>query len=92
VSWQDRIEQLKAYKAEHGDLLIPIRYKLNPSLGKFVHNTREQFKLFHKRTKANYKKKCSLTHERLAQLDQIGECPKRLTSVAIWERGCFAFV
>jgi Helicase associated domain len=72
VSWEDRIEQLRSYKAEHGDLLIPIRYRDNPSLGKFVHNTREQYKLFHKRAPANYKKKCSLTQERIEQLDQIG--------------------
>lgn len=72
VSWEDRIEMLKRYKAEHGNLLIPIRYKCNPSLGKFVHNTREQFKLFHHKTKAGYKKKCSLTEERIKQLDELG--------------------
>lgn len=72
ISWDDRVDMLKAYKAEHGNLLIPIRYKENPSLGKFIHNTREQFKLFHKRTPEGYKKKCSLTLERIAQLDEIG--------------------
>ena len=72
VSWEDRMEMLQRYKQEHGDLLIPIRYKQNPSLGKFVHNTREQYKLFHKRTPEGYKKKCSLTAERIAQLDDIG--------------------
>jgi hypothetical protein len=72
VSWEDRIAMLKAYKEQHGDLLIPIRYKLNPSLGKFIHNTREQYKLYHKRCPPNYKKKCSLTAERIAQLDEIG--------------------
>lgn len=72
VAWDDRIEQLLEYKRKHGDLLIPIRYKLNPSLGKFVHNTREQYKLFHKRTPEGYKKKCSLTAERIKQLDEIG--------------------
>jgi Helicase associated domain len=86
VSWEDRIEQLKQYRDEHGDLLIPIRYKKNPSLGKFVHNTREQFKLFHKRAPPNYKKKCSLTQERIEQLDQIGtpksEGPRRQSLVA----------
>lgn len=74
VSWEDRLNQLKQYKSEHGDLLIPIRFKPNPSLGKFVHNTREQYKLYHKLTPAGYKKKCSLTAERLAQLEEIGAC------------------
>jgi hypothetical protein len=72
VSWEDRMKQLTEYKAEHGDLLIPIRYKLNPSLGKFVHNTREQYKLYHKQTPEGYKKKCSLTSERIRQLEELG--------------------
>ena len=50
VSWDDRLKQLADYKQAHGNLLIPIRHKINPSHGKFVHNTREQFKLFHKQT------------------------------------------
>jgi hypothetical protein len=72
VSWEDRIQMLHEYKEQHGSLLIPIRYKLNPSLGKFVHNTREQYKLFHKLTPEGYKKKCSLTAERIQQLNDIG--------------------
>jgi Helicase associated domain len=72
VSWDDRVASLAAYKEKHGDLNIPIRYKANPSLGKFVHNTREQFKLYHGRTKPGYQKTCSLTAERIAQLDAMG--------------------
>lgn len=72
IAWSDRLQQLVDYKAQHGNLLIPIRYKHNPSLGKFVHNTREQYKLFHKKTPAGYKKKCSLTPERIRQLDDVG--------------------
>eukprot|EP00934_Nitzschia_sp_Nitz4_P001452 Nitzschia sp. Nitz4//scaffold30_size153850//140426//142228//NITZ4_002800-RA/size153850-augustus-gene-0.77-mRNA-1//-1//CDS//3329547330//1452//frame0 len=72
VSWTERLLQLQEYKQEHGHLLIPIRYKKNPSLGKFVHNTREQYKLYHKQTPVGYKKKCSLTAERIAQLEEIG--------------------
>ena len=72
VAWEERLGMLKEYKRIHGDLLIPIRFKENPSLGKFVHNTREQYKLFHKRTPDGYKKKCSLTEGRIQQLDEIG--------------------
>lgn len=72
VGWETRMEQLAEYKKEHGNLLIPIRYKHNPSLGKFVHNTREQYKLFHKMTPAGYKKRCSLTAERIHQLHDLG--------------------
>lgn len=72
VPWKDRISTLQAYKEQHGHLNIPIRYKANPSLGKFVHNTREQFKLFHGKVKKGYQKRCSLTAERIAELDAIG--------------------
>jgi hypothetical protein len=72
VAWNDRIAMLSKYKEDFGNLLIPIRYKLNPSLGKFVHNTREQYKLFHKKTPVSYKKKCSLTAERIQQLEDLG--------------------
>eukprot|EP00980_Cylindrotheca_fusiformis_P021504 scaffold8353_cov138-Cylindrotheca_fusiformis.AAC.35 len=72
VQWETRMQQLADYKKEHGNLLIPIRYKQNPSLGKFVHNTREQYKLFHKMTPVGYKKRCSLTRERIQQLDDLG--------------------
>ena len=72
ISWEDRIASLKAYKEEHGDLNIPIRYKKNTSLGKFVHNTREQYKLFHNQCKPGYQKRCCLTAERIAVLNEIG--------------------
>lgn len=72
VAWEDRLASLRAYKTEHGHLNIPIRYKANPSLGKFVHNTREQFKLYHHQCKPGYQKRCSLTPERVVELDAIG--------------------
>jgi Helicase associated domain len=72
VPWEDRVAALTAYKAEHGHLNIPIRYKANPSMGKFVHNMREQYKLFHNKCKPGYQKRCSLTAERIAELDAIG--------------------
>jgi hypothetical protein len=72
VAWNDRVAMLSKYREDFGNLLIPIRYKLNPSLGKFVHNTREQYKLFHKKTPLSYKKKCSLTEERIKQLEDLG--------------------
>ena len=72
LSFEERVRELQAYKEEHGNLNIPIRYKKNPSLGKFVHNTREQYKLFNKQTPPQYAKKCSLTADRIKALDDIG--------------------
>lgn len=72
TSWEERLQQLQDYKSKHGDLLIPIRFKDNPSLGKFVHNTREQYKLFHRAAEPGKTKKCSLTVRRIEQLEDIG--------------------
>lgn len=72
-----------------GDLLIPIRYKKNPSLGKFVHNCREQWKLFNGLTKPDYKKKCNLTAERIAELESIGfvwNTQRRARQAQDWEK------
>jgi Helicase associated domain len=72
ISWDDRIQSLMEFQAEHGHLNIPIRYKKNPSLGKFVHNTREQYKLYHHKCKPGYQKRCSLSAGRIAELDALG--------------------
>jgi hypothetical protein len=72
ISWEERMAALIAYKEEYGHLQIPIRYKKNPSLGKFVHNTREQYKLFRNQCKMGYQKRCSLTEERISDLNRIG--------------------
>ena len=83
--WEERLAQLQAYKDEHGHLEIPIRYKPNPSLGKFVHNTREQYKVYLRLQQQQQQpqdavagattskpKKCPLTSERVAQLEALG--------------------
>ena len=72
MSWEDRLQQLREYKEDHGDLLIPIRYKDNPSLGKFVHNTREQYKLYQNPADKGKARRCSLTAERVKQLEDLG--------------------
>jgi hypothetical protein len=76
-SWETRIQQLLEYKEQHGHLEIPVRYKENPSLGKFVHNTREQYKTFLRLQEGQQNgsakpKKCPLTAERVAQLEHLG--------------------
>ena len=72
ISWEERIHQLQEYRERHGDLLIPIRFKENPSLGKFVHNTREQYKVFHRAPAPGKPKRCSLTVERIHELEALG--------------------
>jgi hypothetical protein len=33
VDWYSRLEELKQYKKEHGDCLVPNKYSANPQLG-----------------------------------------------------------
>jgi Helicase associated domain len=69
VAWEERLKQLEAYRTEHGDLLVPTRYKGYMNLGKYVHNMREQYKVFHRQ---DYPKKCGLTDARIQQLEDMG--------------------
>lgn len=39
VDWYSRLEELKQYKQEHGDCLVPNKYSANPQLGTwYVYN------------------------------------------------------
>mmetsp|Transcript_10727 Transcript_10727/g.30171 ORF Transcript_10727/g.30171 Transcript_10727/m.30171 type:complete len:442 (-) Transcript_10727:244-1569(-) len=72
-TWLQRLQQLKEYKAEHGDCNVPITYVPNPSFGRWVHTQRHQEKL--RREQRNDGKKSSksaMTDERFALLDAIG--------------------
>jgi hypothetical protein len=35
-SWQERFNELKQYQQDHGNCLVPGRYKENPPLGRWV--------------------------------------------------------
>mmetsp|Transcript_18342 Transcript_18342/g.28621 ORF Transcript_18342/g.28621 Transcript_18342/m.28621 type:complete len:182 (+) Transcript_18342:583-1128(+) len=42
--WMQRLEELKKYKEEHGDCLVPQRYESNPQLGNWVNEQRTQYR------------------------------------------------
>ena len=44
VGWDERFEQLKGYKKDHGDCNVPRNYKANPQLGKWVNDQRTSYK------------------------------------------------
>ena len=44
VPWLKQFEELKKYKALHGDCNVPAGYKENPSLGAWVNNQRTLWK------------------------------------------------
>jgi len=64
--WNERVEQLKQYKTQNGNCMVPISYKADKKLANWVSNQRKQFSLL-KRGKPS-----SLTNERMKQLDEIG--------------------
>ncbi len=65
-TWEERLEELKAYKAVHGDANVPTLSKENPSLGHWVHDQRKQYRLF------NEKKQTAMTTSRIEQLELVG--------------------
>lgn len=44
VPWEQRYEELKAYKEEHGECLVPNKYQLKPKLAKWVGNQRSAYR------------------------------------------------
>jgi Helicase associated domain len=58
--WDGRIEELKAYKASNGNCLVPYNYSENPSLARWVCNTRY------------FWKGGKLSQDRVRQLEEIG--------------------
>ena len=59
-TWEDRFEEVVAYRNLHGDCNIPTTYPENPKLGRFVNATRVQ------------NNRGTLSPERKRRLDEIG--------------------
>jgi hypothetical protein len=66
VDWYSRLEELKAYKHEHGDCLVPNKYSTNPQLGTWVMHQRAQYR------KLREGKPSPMTEERVNALEAIG--------------------
>ena len=60
------VKELSEYKQEYGHLLVPKRYRDNPTLGNWVNKTRQQYKHYLNN------KPSSMTQERIDLLDKIG--------------------
>jgi len=79
LTWQDRYDQLRDFKEKHGHCLVTIRYKDNPTLGKWVNNQREQYKLYVRRQQLLAERKddkdlpkCPMDEKRVRDLEEIG--------------------
>mmetsp|Transcript_26831 Transcript_26831/g.46615 ORF Transcript_26831/g.46615 Transcript_26831/m.46615 type:complete len:420 (-) Transcript_26831:334-1593(-) len=66
MSWEDRFETLKVYKAEHGHCNVPQHYHLNKPLGKWCNKNRTDYNNYQK------EKKSPMTLERITLLESIG--------------------
>ncbi|KAL3787827.1 hypothetical protein ACHAW5_003579 [Stephanodiscus triporus] len=47
--WFERLQELKDYKRNHGDTLVPFSYSANPLLGRWVSNQRTDYSLYLKK-------------------------------------------
>ena len=46
AQWWERFEELKEYRRDHGDTLVPVNYPANPSLGNWVSTQRYEYRKF----------------------------------------------
>ncbi|GFH61992.1 hypothetical protein CTEN210_18468 [Chaetoceros tenuissimus] len=65
-TWNERYEQLKEFKTEHGHCNVPQHYESNKALGKWVSAQRQEYNLMSKGLKS------SMTDERVAKLESLG--------------------
>ena len=66
VDWYSRLEDLKQYKQQYGDCLVPNKYAENPPLGTWVMHQRAQYR------KLREGKPSPMTEERVEALESIG--------------------
>merc|ERR1711879_1023408 len=57
TEWYDCLEELKKYKEEHGDCIVPIVYPENPELGAWVAKQRKPFRQIRRGKKSNLSSK-----------------------------------
>lgn len=66
VVWAERLRELCAYKAAHGNCRVSTHFPDNKKLGTWVHHQRRQYKKF------KSGQKCHITQERISVLDSLG--------------------
>lgn len=65
-SWENWLKELRDYKALHGDVDVPLKYRHNPALGAFVNRQRTEYR------KLQQKLQTSLNDERISNLNEFG--------------------
>ena len=65
VSWNERFEQLRKFRAQFGHCVVPIRYSANLKLGKWVSTQRSTYRLYKEG------KPSPMTAERIRELERV---------------------
>mmetsp|Transcript_3206 Transcript_3206/g.6445 ORF Transcript_3206/g.6445 Transcript_3206/m.6445 type:complete len:383 (+) Transcript_3206:387-1535(+) len=74
AQWLERFEELKKYRGDHGDTLVPKSYSVYPFLGRWVDKQRLDYKRFMERKqtgKIDKNKPTGMTEERIQLLEDI---------------------
>lgn len=66
TKWNMRVEELVEYKEKYGNCLVPVQWRENPQLGRWVSTQRKYYKL-HQQGKPSY-----ISNDRINELTNIG--------------------
>lgn len=74
IRWNTRYEELKAYKEEHGDVLVPFKYPQNPQLVRWISNQRQMYSRYQTAKAAGTTDKMAgaMNEDRIAKLEDLG--------------------
>jgi hypothetical protein len=85
--FDDKVQELKAYRDTNGHCRVPVRYEPNKALGHWVNNLRTQY------TWRGRGKKTSLTDAHISELDGLGfvwkagtKSKEGLTGDEVWKK------
>lgn len=90
LSWEQRYEELKAYKQVNGDCLVPQKYATNQKLANWVANQRKGYRLYMKAREAGESNtptsSLGITEERILLLNGLSFAWSVQDSQAIWSQ------
>jgi hypothetical protein len=79
-SWNQHLAELKVYKKEHGDCLVPTTYPPNPKLGYWVSNQRGVYWKYQEAKEAG-----TLAHDKKEYYLQLKKCIEQLEKIGfVW--------
>lgn len=71
-SWNQRLQELRHFKFQHGHCLVPSRYELNPELGIWVGTQRTQYRLYMRAKESGLVVATSMNESRVRELEELG--------------------